>query len=334
MTSEHVPVLLAEVLAALRPRSGGRYVDGTLGGASYTAALLAASGPDGRVLGLDADPEAIERARTRLAAFGTRARLVHGNFRDLRALARAHGFEPADGVVLDLGLSSDQLARAERGFSFQLDGPLDMRFDRTRGETAADLLNRADEAELADVFYYYGEERRARRLARAVLERRAQRRFERTGDLVGVVESALGGRHGRLHPATRPFQALRIAVNAELDALREGLAGAAAILADGGRLMVVSFHSLEDRIVKQFIRAHADGAALPRLRALNKKPLVPSEAEREANPRSRGAKLRAAERVAAHDHDHDHEPERGPEDVDGSANDQQGVDRWHRSPAT
>ena len=298
MTSEHVPVMLAEVLEALRPRPGGRYVDGTLGGGGYTAALLEASAPDGRVLALDADLGAIERGRVRLAEYADRVTLVHANFRSVAEVARAHALEHCDGVVLDLGLSSDQLAESERGFSFQTAGPLDMRFDTTRGETAAELLNRAGEAELADIFYYYGEERRSRRLARVIVERRESRAFAETGDLVKAVESALGGRRGRLHPATRAFQALRIAVNDELDALRDGLESSAGALAEGGRLAVVSFHSLEDRIVKQFIRSHAEGTTSPRLRALSKKPLVPSGGERTANPRSRSAKLRAAERVA------------------------------------
>ena len=298
MTTQHRPVMLAEVLAALQPRAGGRYVDGTLGGGGYTAALLDATAPDGAVLALDADPAAIERARSRFGEYGRRVTLVHSNFRAIGEVAQSRGFAACDGVVLDLGLSSDQLGAAERGFSFQADGPLDMRFDTTCGETAADLLNRASESELADLFYYYGEERRARRLARLVVERRRSRPFERSGDLVATVEAALGGRRGRIHPATRAFQALRIAVNDELEALREGLSGAVGILADGGRLAVVSFHSLEDRIVKQFIRAHAEGGEEPRLRALTKKPLVPGEDERSTNPRSRSAKLRAAERVA------------------------------------
>ena len=311
MTTQHRPVMLAEVLAALQPRSGGRYVDGTLGGGGYTAALLEATAPDGLVLALDADPAAIERARDRFGEYGTRVTLVHSNFRQIGEVARSEGFAACDGVVLDLGLSSDQLGAYERGFSFQADGPLDMRFDPTAGETAADLLNRADAAELADVFYYYGEERRARRLARIVVERRQSQPFERTGDLVAAVEAALGGRRGRIHPATRAFQALRIAVNDELEALRDGLRGAVDVLADGGRLAVVSFHSLEDRIVKQFIRDRAEGGETPHLRVLTKRPLVPGEDERSINPRSRSAKLRAAERVA------EAEP--------------RGVKRWHRS---
>jgi 16S rRNA (cytosine1402-N4)-methyltransferase len=297
VTTQHLPVMSAEVLEALRPRPGGRYVDGTLGGAGHTAALLEASVPDGRVLALDADAAAIARGRDTLRPYGARVTLVQANFREIGAIAAEHGFVGSDGVVLDLGLSSDQLAASERGFSFQADGPLDMRYDRARGETAADLLNTASETELADIFFYYGEERRSRRLARVVVDRRAGRPFARTGDLVAAVEAALGGRRGRLHPATRTFQALRIAVNQELDALREALDGAVEILAPHGRLAVIAFHSLEDRIVKQFLRAHAEDHATPPLRPLTKKPLTPSPAEQAANPRARSAKLRAAERL-------------------------------------
>ena len=296
MTTAHTPVMPDEVLAALRPRGGGRYVDGTLGGGGHTERLLEASAPDGKVLAVDADPAALERGRRRLERFGGRVVFVQGSFRCLAGLAASHGFDGCDGVVLDLGLSSDQLADPERGFSFQHDGPLDMRFDPSRGRTAADLLNEADEAELADIFYYYGEERRSRRLARRIVERREQRPFQRTGDLVEVVLETLGGRRGRLHPATRVFQALRVAVNEELEALKAGLEAAASILAEGGRLAVISFHSLEDRIVKRFVLAHVAGELSPPLRALTKKPIVPTDAEQAANPRSRSAKLRVAER--------------------------------------
>jgi len=298
VSSEHVAVMAAEVLDALAPRQGGRYIDGTVGGGGHSVGLLEASAPDGRVLGLDADPSAIAGAEAKLNAYGARVTLVRSNFRAIRDVANAHGFAPCDGVVLDLGLSSDQLAAPERGFSFQGDSPLDMRFDPTSGPTAADLLNGATEAELADIFYTYGEERRSRRLARAVVEQRLRRPFARTGHLLEAVESALGGRRGRLHPATRAFQALRIAVNDELGALRAGLAGALEVLAHGGRLAVISFHSLEDRIVKQFIRAHSIGSEQPRVRALTRKPLVPRPLERASNRRSRSAKLRVAERLS------------------------------------
>lgn len=296
MITQHVAVMTTEVLELLRPRAGGRYIDGTLGGAGHAAAILQASEPDGRLLGLDADADALERARQRLAPFGERAVLVQSSFRLLQRVAEAYGFAPCDGVVFDLGLSSDQLADPERGFSFQQDGPLDMRFDRRTGQTAADLLNQASEQELADIFFHYGEERRARRLARMIVERRRVQPFRRTTDLLAAVQAVLGGRRGRLHPATRVFQALRIAVNDELGALREGLAGALEVLGLGGRLVVISFHSLEDRIVKQFFLEQAR-AAVPRVRILTRKPLTPRAEEIRANPRSRSAKLRAAERI-------------------------------------
>jgi 16S rRNA (cytosine1402-N4)-methyltransferase len=299
MTSQHVPIMLHEVLEALQPRAGGRYVDCTVDGGGHAAALLAASAPDGRLLGLDADPTAIALARDRLEPYRERTTLVQSNFRAVAPVAAANGFEPCQGVLFDLGLSSDQLAAPARGFSLQHDGPLDMRFDPSGGPTAADLLNESSEGELADIFYQYGEERRSRRLARVVVERRRGRPFARTVDLLSAVEAAVGGKRGRLHPATRVFQALRIAVNDELESLKAGLTAAAEILAAGGRLAVISFHSLEDRIVKRFIQAHSAGAAEPPLRPLTRKPLVPGPVEIEANRRSRSAKLRVAERLSS-----------------------------------
>jgi 16S rRNA (cytosine1402-N4)-methyltransferase len=297
MRTQHVPVMLDEVLDALQPRSGGRYVDGTLGGGGHAEALLEASAPEGRLLGLDADPAAIERVRERLRPYDGRVTLVQRNFRAIGEVARAAEYVPCDGIVLDLGLSSDQLAEAGRGFSFQQDAPLDLRFDPATGPTAAELLNEASETELADIFFHYGEERRSRRLARIVAERRRVQPFSRMADLLSAVERALGPRRGRLHPATRVLQALRIAVNDELGALREALAGAVEILAAGGRLAVISFHSLEDRIVKRFILSCSAEVEPPSLRPLTRKPLVPRPSEIEANPRSRSAKLRVAERL-------------------------------------
>ena len=290
----HVPVLLAEVIEWLDPRPEGRFLDATLGGGGHAEALLERSAPSGRLLGLDADPAAVARVRERLERFGDRAELVRANFRDLQQVAEARDFVPIQAALLDLGLSSFQLAEADRGFSFQGEQPLDMRFNPTRGESAADLLNSLDEAELADIFYQYGEERRSRRVARAAVERRARSPFRTTLDLVETVVRALGPKRGRIHPATRIFQALRIAVNDELGALREGLRGAAAILAPGGRLAVISFHSLEDRIVKQSFLAEGEANGW---RALTRKPIVASAAEIEANPRARSAKLRVAERI-------------------------------------
>jgi 16S rRNA (cytosine1402-N4)-methyltransferase len=290
----HVPVLLAEVLAGLSPRPGGRYIDGTLGGGGHAAAVLEASGPDGRVLGIDVDPAALAAARAGLASFGERFTLARGNFRDIGALALAHGFDPASGVLLDLGVSSHQLDTPERGFSFQADAPLDMRLDPQGAITAADLVNELPEAELADVIYRYGEERASRRIARLIAEARRRGRIATTGELAALVARALGGRHGKIHPATRTFQALRIAANQELESLELALPQAVELLERGGRLAVISFHSLEDRIVKLFLRAEADAG---RVRIITKKPVVAGAEEARANPRSRSAKLRIAERT-------------------------------------
>jgi 16S rRNA (cytosine1402-N4)-methyltransferase len=292
-----VPVLLAEVVGWLAPVSGGRYVDGTLGGGGHAEAILEASAPAGRLLGLDADRAGGGGVAARLERFGDRAELVQANFRTVERVARDHAFVPAQGTLLDLGLSSFQLGETERGFSFRGEQALDMRFDPALPESAADLLNTWPESDLADVFYQYGEERRSRRLARVAVERRAGRPFRTTTDLVEAVTRALGPKPGRIHPATRIFQALRIAVNDELGALREGLRGAAAILAPGGRLAVISFHSLEDRLVKQFFRDGDPRDGSRPLRPLTPKPLVASEAELDANPRARSAKLRVAERI-------------------------------------
>jgi len=288
-STQHVPVLLQEVMANLNPKAGDRLIDCTLGGAGHTAALLDRSGPDGQLLALDADPDALERARTRLADFGKRVIFVHSNFSDLYKVATAHGFDAVDGILMDLGLSSDQLA-STRGFSFQHAGALDMRFDPAQLESAADLVNTLDGDELADLIYEYGEERLSRRIARAIVMARPIRTAEQ---LAEVIADAIG-RRGRLHPATRTFQALRIAVNDELNALKNALPAAVNLLKPGGRLAVISFHSLEDRIVKQFIR-HA--AQEKTLRRLHKKPIAPGETEIKANPRARSAKLRVAEKV-------------------------------------
>ena len=291
---EHVTVLLDEVVRWLAPRSGGTYVDCTLGGGGHAEALLAASAPGGRLLGLDADPTALDVARERLAPYGPRLVAVRANFRELRSVATAHGFDAVDGIVMDLGLSSRQLEASSRGFSFRADEPLDMRFDPVQGGTAADIVNRADERELADILYAYGEEHRSRRVAREIVRRRGRRPLATTGDLVAAVEAALGPRRGRTHPATRTFQALRIAVNGELDALEAALPQAAGLLAPSGRLAVIAFHSLEDRRVKQFFRD--GGTPEAPLAALTRRPIVPSDAEVAANPRARSAKLRVAER--------------------------------------
>lgn len=289
---EHLPVLLDEVISWLRPRAGGRYVDATLGNGGHATAILAGSGPDGRLLGLDADPDAIEVARAHLLPFGDRATLVNASFRQMAGVVAEQRFGPIDGIVMDLGISSRQLDVGGRGFSFRRDEPLDMRFDPTRGESASELLNRADETEIADVLYQYGEEYRSRRIARAIVRQRERAPFATTQDLVRVVEGALGPKRGRIHPATKSFQALRIAVNDELGALEETLPMAADLLAPGGRLAVISFHSLEDRRVKQFFRA--GGVTLAEL---TRRPIAPSAEEAERNPRARSAKLRVAERM-------------------------------------
>ncbi len=291
---QHSPVLSEPVLVALLPRGwvGFRAVDCTVGGGGHSFALLERSAPDGRLVGLDADPGALELAANRLAPFGRRVRLLNRNFGELAEL----DLEPVDGIVFDLGLSSMQLESSGRGFSFRNDEPLDMRFDPTTDTpTAADLLNSLPEGELERLLREYGEEPRARRVARTIVQRRVARPFRRTGDLVAAVIVALGPARGRIHPATRTFQAVRIAVNDELRSLETGLEAAVRLLKPGGRIAVISFHSLEDRIVKWRFRHWAEEGE-PRLTILTRKPLVPDTAEVRLNPRARSAKLRVAER--------------------------------------
>lgn len=307
----HVSVLPGETVDLLAPRPGGRYLDGTLGGAGHTTLLLARSAPDGRILAIDADPAALDRARSRHAEAISSGRLLlrQGNFAQMADFAAAADFAPVDGVLLDLGLSSDQLADRERGFSFAADAPLDMRFDPAHGQSAADLVNTLGEVELADVLYRYGEERRSRAIARRIVERRRDAPLARTGELARLVESVIHGRPGGIHPATRTFQALRIAVNDELGSLETALPAAVELLRPGGRLAVISFHSLEDRIVKHFFQAEERGCICPpglpacvcghepRLRIVTRHPVVAGEAEVTSNPRARSAKLRVAERL-------------------------------------
>lgn len=305
----HTPVLREEVLQYLRPVAGGVYVDCTVGGGGHARALLAASAPDGRLLGLDVDPQAAERARRALAEFGQRVVVVNTSYDQLESTASAHGFEQADGVLLDLGLSSSQLDEASRGFSFQKEAPLDMRFDQRADTTAAQLLATLGERELADIFYLFGEERRSRSLARTIIEERARRPITSTTQLAELVARVVHGRPGGIHPATRAFQALRIAVNRELEAVEEVLPQATDTLRPGGRLAVISFHSLEDRIVKRYFQREAAGCIcppgvpqcvcghVPRLKLVTKKPVEASAAEVTANPRSRSAKLRVGERL-------------------------------------
>jgi len=288
----HEPVLFDEVMAALAPRAGGRYVDGTLGNAGHAAGILERSSPDGRLLGIDLDPYALQLAGEALAMYGERVMVVHGSFAHLGDIARECRLTPVDGIILDLGLSSMQLAQAERGFSFQSDGPLDMRFDPSADTTADDLVNTLPADELADVLYQYGDERMSRRIARAIVNARPVRT---TAELADVVARAVG-RRGRIHPATRTFMALRIAVNDELEVLRQGLAQAVDVLAPGGRLAVIAFHSLEDHVVKNYLRERASAGVLG---LATRRPLQASEAERGSNPRSRSAKLRVVEKLAA-----------------------------------
>ncbi|MCI0474700.1 MAG: 16S rRNA (cytosine(1402)-N(4))-methyltransferase RsmH [Anaerolineales bacterium] len=283
----HVSVLLQSVIEFLAPRDGGRYIDATLGAGGHAAGILEASAPDGRLLGLDADPNALALAAKKLARFGERAQCVHSNFENLYAIAAAHGFTFADGIVLDLGISSMQLSDAARGFSFLTDGALDMRFNPDDDTTAADLVNTLSEKDLADVIFEYGEERASRRIARAIVYARPIRTARQLAD---VIERALG-RRGKIHPATRTFQALRIAVNRELDVLDQVLPQLIETLKPGGRVAIISFHSLEDRRVKYFFRES------PQLRVLTKHPIQPTDEEIAANSRSRSAKLRVAERM-------------------------------------
>lgn len=284
----HVPVLLDEVLRLLAPERGGVFVDCTVGAGGHARALLERGAS--RLLALDRDESALARAREALAPFGDRVELVHADFRELPRLLDARGLEQVMGVLVDLGISSMQLDEEGRGFSFRRDEPLDMRMDRSRGPTAADLLAEADETELADVIFRLGEERHARRVARALVRARGERPLRTTGQVAEVVRRVVGGRHRRIDPATRTFQALRIWVNRELDALDVFLEQAASRLAPGGRLAVIAFHSLEDRVVKHTFR-RLDG-----VRVLTRRPIVPAEDEVARNPRARSAKLRALER--------------------------------------
>jgi 16S rRNA (cytosine1402-N4)-methyltransferase len=285
-------VLLAEALELLAVKPGGLWVDGTVGLGGHAAALLRASEPDGRLLGLDKDSETLERAREALAPFGARAQLEAADFREIAERLRGEG---ADGILLDLGLSSAQLDEPERGFSFQADGPLDMRMDRSRGETAADVVNRTREADLADLIHRYGEEPASRRIARAIARARKTRRIRTTTELARIVSRAAGRRRSRIHPATRTFQALRIRVNRELEGLGGAIERAAERLKPGGRLAVIAFHSLEDRAVKEAFRTLATRG----FRILTRKPVRPSEAEVRRNPRGRSARLRALAREEA-----------------------------------
>jgi len=307
----HQPVLYHEIIHALQPRSAGLYVDGTVGAGGHARGILEASSPDGKLLGLDLDPQALTLAQENLAPFGERVILKRASYVTLAGQLSALGWAAVHGILLDLGLSSMQLDTPERGFSFRVDAPLDMRFDPGAPTCAADLVNNLPEAQLADLIYRYGEERRSRQVARAIV---AARPIATTGKLAEVVAKAVlppGGRSGRagLHPATRTFQALRIAVNGELEAIEQVLPQAITALAPGGRLAVISFHSLEDRLVKQFFRRESQDCLCPprqpvctcghraSLAEITRKPVKPSETEALSNPRARSARLRVAEKI-------------------------------------
>ena len=304
--SIHIPVLLKETIEALAVQPGGRYIDCTLGGGGHAAAILEHSSPGGQLLGIEADPEAIKISETRLQAYKDSILLVNENFVNLQAICIKYDFRPVHGILFDLGLSSFQLDIAERGFSFQHEGPLDMRFSPNQEVTAADIVNTYPESELARLIKTYGEESYSHQIAHHIMQ---ERPIKTTFQLAQVIEGAVRGRRGRLHPATKTFQALRIAVNHELGHLEAALKQAIGLLGFGGRLLVISYHSLEDRIVKQFMQREARDCICPpgipnctcghtaSLKLITKKVITPSPAEVQLNPRSRSAKLRAAKRI-------------------------------------
>jgi 16S rRNA (cytosine1402-N4)-methyltransferase len=286
----HTPVLLDEALQFLNPKPGGRFIDATVGAGGHTRAILEQTAPDGTVLGIDQDESALAAAQATLESFGSRLVLVHANFKDIASVASEHGFVGVDGVLADIGISSMMVDDPSRGFSFMREGPLDMRMDRSQSLTAADVVNTYSEKQIADILYQYGEERRSRAIARSIVRSRP---LERTTDLARAVQRVTGAvRHGHIHPATRTFQALRIFVNEELKSLETFLDSSMTILASGGRLIVITFHSLEDRIVKNKFRNPPVAG-----RVLTKKVVTAREAEVRANPRARSAKLRAWEKL-------------------------------------
>jgi len=306
----HIPVLLKETIEALAVQPGGRYIDCTLGAGGHTVAILDRSSPGGQLLGIDADPEAIKIARARLEAYSSSILLVNENFVDLEAICIKYDFLPVHGILFDLGLSSLQLNSRGRGFSFQHDAPLDMRLNPSQEITAADIINTSSEAELAHLLKTYGEEGYSHQITHRIVQ---ERPIKTTLQLVRVIERAVGRRRGKLHPATRTFQALRIAVNHELENLEAALKRAINLLGFDGRLVVISYHSLEDRIVKQLMQRESKDCICPPsvptcvcghracLRLINKRVITPSPAEVQLNPRSRSAKLRVAERIITHD---------------------------------
>ncbi len=309
-THTHIPVLVDETLNALQVQPGGRYIDCTLGAGGHAAAILEQSSPGGQLLGIDADPEAVKIARARLEAYSGSTLLLNDNFTNLEAICIKYDFLPVHGILFDLGLSSLQLNDGSRGFSFQHDAPLDMRFSPSQEVTAADIVNTFAESKLAYLIKTYGEERQSRQIARHIAN---QRPIKTTLQLARTIERAIGGRRGKIHPATKTFQALRIAVNHELEHLEVALKQAINLLGFEGRLVVISYHSLEDRIVKQFMQQESRGCICPpgtptcicghtaHLKLINKRVITASPAEVQLNPRSRSAKLRAVERIITKD---------------------------------
>ena len=311
MTSFHTPVMVREVISSLRCRAGAIYVDGTVGGGGHAEAILLSTAPDGLLIGIDADADAVQESEKRLAPFGKRKILVKGNFAEMDMILAEKNIGQVDGILLDLGVSSHQMDTAKRGFSFSLDAPLDMRMDPNRGRSAYDLIHTLSEEELERTIRNYGEERRARRIARSIVNSRNHSPIRTTRDLADLVVRAFPheAERQRIHPATRTFQALRIAVNDELASLRRAVVSGTKLLNPEGRFSVISFHSLEDRIVKDAFRAAEKGCICPpdlpvcacglkpTLKVLTKKPYTPGEMEIHDNPRSRSAKLRTAERI-------------------------------------
>ena len=305
----HLPVLLKEVVEQLRPQRGGLYVDCTVGGGGHAEEILRASAPDGRLIGLDCDDEALAASRERLAAHEGRVQLTHANFAELQETLMSLGVTAVDGLVFDVGVSSRQFDEPSRGFSFQREGLLDMRMDRSTGQSAQDVIRDASVDELVRIFRVYGEERRARAIALRINRERVRQPITTTTQLAGVVEQVLGPKRSGIHPATRVFQALRIQVNRELENLERGLVAAVNVLKSGGRVAVISFHSLEDRIVKQFFVRMSTGCVCPpqmavcacgrkgTMRLVTRKPVTPTSEEAQQNPRARSAKLRVAEKI-------------------------------------
>ena len=302
----HIPVLLREVVENLAIQPGGRYIDCTLGGGGHSQAILESSSPGGQLLGIDADPDAIKSAGDRLSSYAKSVLLVNDNFTNLRDICLKYDFFPVHGILFDLGLSSLQLEEEGRGFSFQNESPLDMRFSPAQKLTAADIVNKYSETKLADILKTYAEETNSRQIAKRIVQKRP---ILTAAELAGVVEEAVGGRHGKIHPATRTFQALRIEVNNEMENLESALNQAISLLGFGGRLVVISYHSLEDRIVKHFMQKESRNCICPpeamectcghkaNIKIITKKIITPSYSETDLNPRSRSAKLRAAERI-------------------------------------